>query len=311
MMISPGSRTYSSKSDLKKMANLLPRVRPVDWILDYPSANDLHELMALKDVQANTRLWLDDQGNCIAFGLVDHFQNLLFEINAPELKNSIFSEIVDWGEKCLLAKMDFEAAPLTLDSVCRQENRERILLLVSKGFIQDEITTYRYSRSLLEPIPEPTLPSDFLIRAVKGEEEAEALVSLHRSAFGTDNMSLEERLAMMRVPGYDIDLDLVAVTYDGQLAGYCVAGFDPEANIPERLKQATIDPIAVSPEFQRMGLAKALIFTAMQRLKEKGAEVAAFGTSSGNQAMQRTAVSAGFTISARMLWFTKSVEGHG
>ena len=59
------------------------------------------------------------------------------------------------------------------------------------------------------------LPPGFTIRPAGGAAEAEAWVVLHRAAFGTERMELEERLAMLAEPEYDPQLDLVAVAPDG------------------------------------------------------------------------------------------------
>ena len=52
-----------------------------------------------------------------------------------------------------------------------------------------------------------------------GEQEAEALAALHRAAFGTDHMTVEERLAIMRAPGYLPELDLLAATPGRRVGG--------------------------------------------------------------------------------------------
>ena len=50
------SRPYAGADDLQKIVGLLYRVRPAEWIADYPGPTDLHELLSLPAVQANTRL---------------------------------------------------------------------------------------------------------------------------------------------------------------------------------------------------------------------------------------------------------------
>jgi ribosomal protein S18 acetylase RimI-like enzyme len=68
------------------------------------------------------------------------------------------------------------------------------------------------------------------------------------------------------------------------------------------------DPIATHPDFQRQGLAKALLLTGLRKLKERGVETAVLGTSSENVAMQRAAQAVGFRIRSTTLWFAKSVS---
>ncbi len=72
------SRPYAGADDLQQIVGLLCRVRPAERIADYPGPTDLHELLSLPAVQANTRLWLD-KGQIVAFALVDSYNNLVFE----------------------------------------------------------------------------------------------------------------------------------------------------------------------------------------------------------------------------------------
>ena len=75
----PESRVYSSKNDLDSMLELLLSVRSPDRLADFPGPVDLHELLAIAAVQANTRLWFDTTGGLAAFALVDAYNNLHFE----------------------------------------------------------------------------------------------------------------------------------------------------------------------------------------------------------------------------------------
>ncbi len=70
----------------------------------------------------------------------------------------------------------------------------------------------------------------YTIRPVAGEAEAEALVALHRAAFGSEHMTAAERLTWMRQPDYDPALDLVAVAPNGSLAAYCFCAIQREEN---------------------------------------------------------------------------------
>ena len=165
------------------------------------------------------------------------------------------------------------------------------------------VRTLTFSRSLSEPIGEPQLPAGFEVRSATGEQEAEALAALHRAAFGTEHMTVEERLAMMRVPEYDPALDLIAVAPDKSLAGYCFCSISHEGGSC----LGHTDPVATHPRFQRLGLARALMLTGVRRLKERGAEKAMLGTSSENTAMQRAAESAGFRLAWSKVWLSKPI----
>ncbi len=307
-MIIPTSRVYSGAGDLQSMIDLLVAVRPADRIADYPSMVDLREALALTNVQGNTRLWFDANDQMVGFAFVDQYNNLRFEFDRQAAHPNIESELVDWGVKCIQRSMQERGESWTLDASCRDDDAERIALLERCGFVMQETRSLQMVRPLDEPISPPPTPAGFSIRHVAGEQEAEALVALHRAAFGTENMTVEERLAMMRVPGYDAELDLLAIAPDGQFAAYCMCTISPDENERTGRNEGRTDPVATRPDFQRRGLARALLLAGFHKLKQRGIDTAVLGTSSENVAMQRAAQAVGFRIQSTTLWFAKPVS---
>jgi len=169
------------------------------------------------------------------------------------------------------------------------------------------VRSLHLARPLCEPIPPPTLPAGFEIRTLKGRNEVEGWVQLHRAAFGTDHMTIEERLAMMSGADYDPDLDLVMTGPDGRLAAYCMCQIFREENGRTGRNEGYTDPVATHPEFQRRGLAKALLLTGLRLLQERGVETAIMGTNSENEKMQRAAKAVGFRVESATVWFAKPV----
>lgn len=302
------SRIYSGTKDLQSMIDLLIAVRPADRITDFPSIVDLREVLALSNVQDNTRLWFDAGGQMIGFAFVDPYNNLHFELDRQAASPGIESEIVSWGVACIKRTLEKGNESCTLDASCRDDDAERIALLERHGFVRQELRSLHMVRPLDEPIPAPQVPTGFIIRYVAGEHEAEALVALHRAAFNSENMTVEERLAMMRVPEYDAELDLLAVAPDGRFAAYCMCSISREENERTGRNEGYTDPVATHPDFQRRGLAQALLLAGLLKLKQRGMDTAVLGTSSENVAMQRTAQAVGFRIQSTMLWFAKPVS---
>ena len=304
------SRAYSGTKHLQSMLDLLVAVRPVDRITDYPSILDLREAFALTPVQDKTRLWFDVQERLVGFAFVDPYNNLRFEFDQRATHPDIESDIVAWGVACVRRAIKKSAESLTLDASCRDDDAERIALLERHGFVMQEIRSLRMLRSLDEPIPTPQVHAGWNIRHVTGEHEAEALVALHRAAHGAENMTVEERLAMMGVPEYDSELDLLATAPDGRFAAYCMCSISPEENQRTGRNEGYTDPIATHPDFRRRGLARALLLTGFHKLKQRGIDVAVLGTSSKNIAMQRTAQAVGFRMHSTKLWFARPVSQH-
>ncbi|MDY7077639.1 MAG: GNAT family N-acetyltransferase [Chloroflexota bacterium] len=307
-MITLTSRTYSGAKNLQAMIDLLAAVRPVDRITDYPSVVDLREALALTNVQDNTRLWFDAKDQIVGFAFVDPYNNLRFEFDQQATHPDIESEIVTWGVECIRRAIQESGESLTLDASCRDDDTRRIALLERHGFVMQEMRSLHMVRSLNEPIPAPQVPVGFSIRHVTGEHEVEALVALHRAAFGTENMTVEERLAMMRVPEYDPELDLLAIAPDNRLAAYCMCSISREENERTGRNEGYTDPVATHPDFQRRGLAQALLLTGFHKLQQRGIDTAVLGTSNENIAMQRTAKAVGFRVQSTKLWFAKPVS---
>lgn len=302
------SRGFASPEDLQAMIRLLENCRPGERISEFPGIVDLHEAMAMEKIRQQTRLWYATEHRLAAFAYVDHYHNLWFEVDQQSISPTIEQEISDWGVECVRHLAQTSGEPLTLDASCRLENSERIAFFERHGFVRQDEQSFQMVRSLAEPIPDPQIPAGFSIRHVQGEQEVEALVALHRAAFGTDNMTIEERLAMMRVPDYDPELDLLAIAPNGRFAALCVCAIYREENRRSGKNEGYTDPIATHPEFRRQGLALALLLTGLHLLRQRGMNFARLGTSSGNFAMQGVAQAAGFQIESSTLWFTKTIS---
>jgi GNAT superfamily N-acetyltransferase len=300
-MTTISSRLYKDKKDFQIMLDLQNEVRPASHANDYPGKVDIEENLAVEEIRANTRLWFDD-GRPIGWAYVDDFRNLRWELEKP-YTNTVGAEMVAWGEDCTRSGKTLAAGEsTTLDASCREDYQERLEFLRQHGFRQTEELSVHMKRDFSEPIPDPELPQGYIIRPVKGIEEAEAIATTHRAAFETDYMTTENRLIIMNSSEYDPTLDLVVVAPDGMIAAYCTC------SVNEKDKEGCTDPVAVHPSHQRKGLAKALLLKGMQMLKERGMKSAQFTTSGDNISMQKSGEAAGFFLEGRTLWFEKEVK---
>lgn len=67
-------------------------------------------------------------------------------------------------------------------------------------------------------------------------------------------------------PLYDPALDLAVETADGRVAGYSLYWFDPTTKV------GLVEPVGVEDEFQRRGLARAMLCAGIDRLVTRGAQ---------------------------------------
>lgn len=299
------SRAYAP-ADGPALRALWPGCRPAGWQTDFPSPDDLAELLAAPATAARAQVWEDAAGRVMAYALVDDYDNLWFD-RLPEAVgdtgDTTDDALVAWGVACARGLAAQRGEPAGLDTACRGEDHARIALLHRHGFVEQEVRTVRYARSLAEPIPAPALPPGYTIRPAGGEAEVEALVALHRAAFGTEHMTAAERLTWMAAPDYDSDLDLVAAAPDGRLAAYCFCAIHREENRLSGRNEGVTDPVATHPDHRGRGLARALLAEGMARLRARGAEVAVLGTSSDNAAMRAAAEAAGYRVESERAWF--------
>jgi mycothiol synthase len=293
------SRSYKGGNDLQTIIDLTARVRPPRYRNDYPGRVDIEEAFASAIVRKNIRLWFDDSLP-IAWAYVDNFNNLLWEVD-HQYAGQLGTEVVGWGEDCIRRKSSNKRSS-ALDANCREDYTERIAFLKQHGFSQLEDTTVTMKRPLSSTIPDPELPPGFVIRRIAGTQEAEAVAAMHRAALGTEYMTTENRLVLMSTSGYDPSLDLVVVAPDGSIAANCICS----VNLQDKI--GFTDPISTHPQFQQMGLARALLLTGLGLLKERGMTYARLGTGGNNIRMQKAAESVGFKVESRTIWFSKEVN---
>lgn len=289
------NQLLKDESDVQVMRDLLRRLElPV-------TVEDFEEVIQLDSTREAARLWREGE-ELAGFAFVDEYNNLQFEIE-PEFETvRLIEEMVDWGIYLMQRRNQATGAKDTLDHCCGAEHALRIAALERLGFQRQELRTLRYERPLEQPLLVVEIPPGYRLRCVEGEHEVERLAALHRAAFGSEHMTVEGRLAIMRAPHYRRDLDLVAVAPDGELAAFVICGFEQGQN-----EVGYTDPIGTNPRHQRRGLGKAVVTAGLQALKSSGAKTVRLGTSSENRAMQRLAESLGFRLTAEKLWFSCQV----
>jgi ribosomal protein S18 acetylase RimI-like enzyme len=264
---------------------------------------DFDEQILLSSIRATTRIWKQDN-KMVGFAFVDEYNNLWFDTEIDvALANELENEIIEWGVVCRKSRITETGADNTLDCTCDAVDHHRISVLEKHGFTREPVRSLQYSRPLNKQIAEYPIPTGFSIRCVKGMDEVEQLVALHRAAFGTNHMTIEYRLAMMSTPHYKQEMDLVAVALNNELAAFCVCGFDDPEN-----KTGYTDPIGTHPAYQRIGLGKVLTSAGLIALRNAGANTVKLGTSSDNIGMQKLANALGFVCVSEKLWFSKTVS---
>jgi len=132
------------------------------------------------------------------------------------------------------------------------------------------------------------VPGGITIRPLAGPAEVPAYVAAHRAAFGSQDMTVAWRSATLTMPGYEPELDLVAVAGDGTVAGFCVTWLD------RRRRAAQAEPAGVVPRFRRLGVARALLDEAARRAARQDATALYVEPDDANAAALAAYAAAGF-----------------
>ena len=146
------------------------------------------------------------------------------------------------------------------------------------------------------------MPSGFAVRPLAGEQEIEAYVKLHQTAFESKNMTADWRLRTLHHPGYRNDLDLVVIAPNGQMVAFCICWLNMEASIGQ------IEPLGVHDDFRQLGLGRAILAEGIHRLVQSGAPRLFVETDSYRNAAFALYESAGFRVEKDVLVFRKDYD---
>lgn len=304
-------RSFSNERDIQRIFDLRRACTTTENINDYPTVFDLRELLvpARIDTSVLVQLWEDADGTLIAFGIVHiAFCNLYFYVHPKGQGSSIESDIILWALHEMWMIGQQQNKPMTLDVSCRENDLQRMTLLEQHGFVQQEEQTLQMRRPLAELVTVPQLPEGFIVRPLQGKQEIEEYVALHRDAFGTTKMTVEQRLTIINNPDYRPELDIVAVAPDGTFAAFCVCTINREVNERSGHNEGEIGLIGTRPAYRNMGLGRAMLLKGLQRLKACGISTATLGTTSSNANAIRLYETIGFEVATRLYWYSKKTE---
>lgn len=215
--------------------------------------------------------------------------DMLARPDADRLK--LETRMLDWLEE--RARTSDVGESLSIPAF--EPDPERTSLLERSGYRRGTPRDYHNWQSLASPTPEPVLPAGYTVRNTAGEEEIEKRAEAHRLAWATwgrSTLTTSVYRSLMGSPGYRQDLDLVVVSPDGQFVACCNCWLDEQNRVGE------FEPVGCHPDYRRKGLAKAMIFEGLRRLRAWGAEAAIVYSGSINAPAMKLYESAGFQVAS-------------
>jgi mycothiol synthase len=278
------SRPVQDLADLRVAESVLSRA----WLADAPFAashpGDLEwwyasaAPAALPDL---LRLWEVD-GSLAAWSWV-HAEQVHWEIwtGAPETDGPLLAAILEAA---------VPEAPGPLSAWAAETDTSTLEVLGRSGFSPAERRLSQFQRHVDDgaPIPDAALPDGYRIRSVRGPDEVESRMTIHRAAFAPSKMTVEKYGRLTTLPHYRFEDDLVVEAPDGSLAAFAMAWWDPIGRVGE------YEPVGTHPDHQRRGLGRALLTHGLRRYRDLGARIVQVYSNTDNAASEGLYQAVGF-----------------
>jgi mycothiol synthase len=297
-------RHYQGESDLPLIIDLFDACERVDRVELSLSIDQLRLTLANPtfDLEKDLRLWENDQGKLIGVSqswveepigtdLADG--GLWFIVHPIARGGDVEAKMIALAESRIREVAQERQGQPKLFTWSLSSQLDRIALIKQHGFVESR-HFWDLSRSLHGIIPTPQLPVGFTIRSVdclqqtRGQksQEAQAWVDMHnRAFFGQWNfhpLTVESYQHHLQNPDYLPELDLVAVDSEGKFASACYCSIDPTHNTFTGRQEGWVVLLFTSPDFQRRGLAKAMLLSGLARIQALKMDIAKIGVDSRN-----------------------------
>jgi mycothiol synthase len=287
--------SYRGESDLQLIIDLIDACERVDRLESFVSIEQLRSSITNPaiDRERDLGLW-EAQGKLIGFGelsidepIPNNVTNgsLWFFVHPIARGGDLEAQIIAWAEHRISEVARERQGQPKLLTWSRDSRIDRIAILKHHGFVEGHQYWF-LTQSLQQNIPTSQLPESFIIRAVDGEREAQAWVDLHNRAFGNawfyHPLTVESYKHYLQAPDYLPELNLVAVDREGKFAAICYCSIDRAHNNFLGRQEGWVALLFTSPDFQRQGLARAMLCNALARLKALNMDIAKIGVDSEN-----------------------------
>lgn len=235
--------------------------------LDYWRWHYIKTCNILKSVEEGMVLWENADGKTIA--ALNHIGGSELRLHVhPHFRSAeLENEILAYAEEHYYAETEdgrrYIYMPIFEDDTQRQE------IAHSRDYKKQPGWGHHYRRNL-DSIPNPPLPSGYVIRSMGGAEEYPARSWASWRAFHHDEP--DEKYDgdhswyanLQSAPLYRRDLDVIAVASDGSIASFCTIFYD------DYTRSAVTVLVGTAAEHWQRGLGKAVIAEGLRRLKEMG-----------------------------------------
>ncbi len=292
-------RLYQDETDYARMRDLLRSTYPLTGPPLNFTIGDLDWQRATTNdptMMSKVRLWFDERGALIAFVWPGADQvDVMIRPNHPRLEETILTQ----------TEAEYRQKPGEGDKPRRFRYSSDEVDQVRNALLQEQAYTrtdeyYAFHTYPLTGLPPARpLPEGYTLRHVQGEADLEQRVAAHRSAFHPSRMTVEKHRAVMASPTYRPELDIMAVAPDGTVAACTIVWFD-DVN-----RMGIFESVACHRDYQRRGLASAVVVEGLRRLSALGAQVAHVNASREDSSGAKLYRALGFTVTSRIFYWEK------
>jgi len=212
----------------------------------------------------HAHLWRDTAGTLVGFCIAEYAANSVFLQVHPRYR---------WIEDAQLAwaETTWASGKESVATYAYAHDTPRRQLLSRRGYADAGESGRMYTFDLARRYPVAALPAGFRIATLAEDHNVESHIAAVSSAFGRATLNRAWFDTKITAPTYAPAWDLAVISPDGEHVAFCLARLDEQNRVAE------IDPIGTRPEYQRRGLAKALVAECFGRLRACGMRYAYIG----------------------------------
>jgi len=261
--------------------------------------------------QEYIRLWHDGEGKLIGYAMLGEDPSFDCQVMPEYAWRGIEAEAMAWAEWRVaeLRQGDATGWGGRMVTNTRQDDARRIAFLEQHGFQRAEYVEVNMIRTLTEHESAPDgattsepVPEGFQVRAVEEGEISERAAAQREvwQPWSVGKVTDDDYARFMRLPGYDRELDVVAVAPDGVIAAYVNGWIDPVNRIGD------FGPVGARPAYRRRGLTRAVLRECLRRMRAQGMERVSVSTGETNVPARGLYESIDFRVVNRCLDYVKS-----
>jgi mycothiol synthase len=303
-------RPFQDEHDLTAMCELLEKGRTADHGTYYVHTGDLMWWLYYPPLEGDfwdhIYLWdaPETPKRLLGWALISPDWVGIDVYTQPELRGSLIAwEMYLWAEEKATQVARQNGRPTIYVLWISHEDTVLVEHFIQQGFRLRRGITHMV-RNLDENVQAAKPIDGFMLRGCKGLMEVSERAGAQYGAFGSKAPfeQYEKRFVnFLRSVVYQPEMDIVAVSQDGQIASFGIVWTDTVNKV------GLFEPVGTHPEFQRKGLGRAVMLEGLHRLQESGMQRAIVSTFVDNLAAIDLYESVGFQVANQLGTFEKDV----